>query len=373
MGDKRNELIAGSSAAVIALGAYACGNKQDNNESSASLGPVSAECENITLTNVAFENYDNGKFLPRAPKSEFTGNNSAAKYSQDLFDKDGPLAGTADAGSLAVISAAISTPALEKSSTSTDYSYTEQFSNDLSKLTSDNEKVASDFAKELCTEQVGVLGKTAGYEETAIADGEQYTEFRAINGKNSLTGLRLVRKKADRAISGLVYKVQNQQEGQTKLHGFTKVIVEGDGTIDILGYLPTSGKQSADRPGTSNGSKSTKGTGVGQETTGHDGGGIKKGEQGCGDSGKTNCGGGEGTNEGNEGKTPGKTKKPQSTPTPPPQRTPEPTPTPPPQQTPEPTPTPSKTPEPSPTPERTPAKGEEPPADCNNNPNDPRC
>jgi hypothetical protein len=384
--DHSRELAAVTLTVVAALGAVACGGgKSSSGEQLSQAAAISANCNDLTLTNSA-NAFPTGKFLPAAPNSAVSSSNQAADYTKSWFGKSGPLAGTADRASLAVIDAAIAAPALQ-GNTNNSYSYGFQFTQEYNKLSDPNAGQAE--AVKLCNDENRVIGETESYnngnpDQPAIKKGEQYTTFTAVEGSSDITGLNLEHETASHDINGVTFEAQ----GGT-LHGFTEVIVEGNGTIDVKGYLPTGGKtpsQSQAPSGShkqhgqnSSGSTSSAGNGGGSRTsTGNGGGGTSGTSNGTShnraESPKTGPvpehnkqGASPGPNHGKGGNTgtrPGPLPSPNtgggnhgttpnapaptpnttpSTPTPPPETTPTP---PPPTTTPTPTPPPTKGPEP---------------------------
>jgi hypothetical protein len=218
-------------------GAYMLGKNGSPHESAATAADVAQNgnpnCDDLTLENVA-ASYGTGKFLPAA-KGGIHNANEAASYTKSLFDKNGPLSGTADRASLAVIAAAVSDAALEKQSTNNSYNYNFQFDQHVGMNKNEAEK--------LCKDEYRVLGETVGYDDNAIASGQQYTAFTAVKKDGQVVDLRLEHKTADKGdIEGITYAPQNTKN-KDQLNGFNKVIVQEDGEIDVVGWLPTSAKK----------------------------------------------------------------------------------------------------------------------------------
>jgi hypothetical protein len=201
-------------------------------------------CDTLTLSNSAYV-YKDGNFLPAAPKNTITAENGTADfdkagaYVESWFGSKGPLAGTADRASLAAIDAVLSAPALA-SSINNGYTYKGQFALDMSKLTTSSTEVAT--AEQLCKDEENIAGSTFQYKQNAIPAGSVYTqitgEYGTVNGESDITKLDLAEHTASADYAGDVFSVQNITGTGKKPNGFTEVIVQGTGEIDIEGDIP---------------------------------------------------------------------------------------------------------------------------------------
>jgi hypothetical protein len=247
---------AGLAAAGIGVGIKVGGGKENPFNSSPAAAAIAsgADCENLQVGDVAVANFATGKFLP-AVKGQLSNNNEAAAYTQDLFRDAGPLGGgKVDPASLAVMDAAINYPAREEN-TNNSYSYVGQFRNDLNKLK--NGTASEAFAQQLCEQISVVMAQTVGYDDHAIAKGAPYTKFNAVDGPNGIVDMKPDQTTAGSTISGATFKVYGPKNLTNKagLNGFTEVVVEADGSIDILGHLPTAAAHNTARHPKPNGNR----------------------------------------------------------------------------------------------------------------------
>jgi hypothetical protein len=250
-----------------------------------------ADCENLQVGDVAVANYATGKFLP-AVNGQLSNNNEAAAYTQGLFRGAGPLGGDkVDPASLAIMDAAINYPAREKN-TDNSYSYVGQFRNDLNKLK--NGTASEAFAQQLCEQISVVMAQTVGYDDHAIAKGAPYTKFNAVDGPNGITDMKPDQTTAGHTISGATFKVYGPKNLTNKagLNGFTEVVVEPDGSVDIVGHLPTAAAHRTANHPKPNGNHQARhqahGGGSGQNQRRHAAGGNSLKEQNTNSGAKEN-------------------------------------------------------------------------------------
>lgn len=333
------------------LAIAACGGEQEATETTKQTGQntpgvSSAEadkvCADIKLTNTAFLNYAEGKFVPRPV--DVNTNQEAVDYTKDLFSKRGPLAGQSDPGSSSIVNALITKPLFSPDTNNDPRDTRTTFEATLKRL--NDSMIGETVADELCKANYVALLGTEGfvtYKPNAVMKGKDYIVYRAIADKDG----NIVNYKAEQLSpreteGGIVLDMENANPldiKQEDREGINRVIIrQSDGAILTEGTLPETGKKQKDRDdgkggkdrteqkaksgkdtdrqraqagaegdqtGTTNnrtggGSKQDRGTGSGTQSTGNKGGGTQKGNQGCGNSGKANCGGGSGKKEGND-------------------------------------------------------------------------
>jgi hypothetical protein len=312
LGEMSRNAKAGLAAGIAVVGAAVSltgiATAQSGNKERAS---GSADRAEITLSNVA-STYEDANFLP-ADKGNINNNNDAARYTRSHFNENGPLAGTADRASIAAVHAAIVAPALEGDrATKTTASYEATFDQAMSKMSGDNAEQAAD---KLSKDADSVLGQTLGFDNDAIAKGEQFTQFDAVEKNGVVTDLSLERGIATKTIGGVTYKVQNSE---SKLHGFTEVVVDDEGNMYVKGYIPTGGKQKSDEnsPSGKKTDKQDSPSGRTASQSSQQGGGETEARQGSGEGNQTSTGrGSTGGSQGGGGKSK-KGKSPESQPGP---------------------------------------------------------
>lgn len=236
--------------------------------SSASRAAIEKTCAGTEDANTAGNNYQNGHFFP-STNSPLENANQASDITKQWFDKDGPLAGKADAGSLAVMNALVAVPFNAKD-TNNDYNAHLEFRTVLNQIR--DLQTGSDTAEKICADDYTAIASTVGYD--TIAKGETYQLIRAVNGSdnNQIVGFIREQHTAPASFPVITFRYQNQKNNTG--NGFTEVDVDTNGRILIPGELPRSGQQQQrqqNRGGASG--QAQRGTGQGTNVTQGAGGG----------------------------------------------------------------------------------------------------
>jgi hypothetical protein len=311
------------------------------------------------------------------PKTEALSSENATQHIDSLFDDNGPLGSSIDRGSLAAVEALITAPAHDGVATDPNYSYLTTFRE---KMAAYNAEGGLELAEDDCGVTRDTLVQTASYNEGWAQAGETVVLANALRNLENyhVTGLELKEVVTTQVLGGIQFRLNTSVRG---IDGFVEVLLAADGNMYLKGLNPNqlgttfveegpAGTEETEGPvGTTPTEAPTGGGGV----SGNDGGGETEGGAPGGDG--PGC---DGVGTGCEGEGPGGPGGPGGNgddeegpaPTTPPATSPpatSPPATSPPTTQPEPTPTTSTTQPPEE------PKGEEPPADCANNPYDPRC
>jgi hypothetical protein len=242
----RNRLIIYAAGLVtVGLGATAIagGFNSSRHELTSGASPLAkadlSGCQpnEISLSNVSYPGQTN-EILPSYTSSNVANSDGASKYSEQLF-KSGPLGTKIDPGAEATIYAFMGYPATSNGVVNEEQ-YSQQFQNAYNSMTSGSQSNREKAAQKYCTDNAITIGESVGYSNVAIGNNANYTKIvPKLNASGHIDGITTEHiTSAHGPIAGITYKTQNNQGNSASLNSFYEVVVESNGTIDIMGPLP---------------------------------------------------------------------------------------------------------------------------------------
>lgn len=229
--------LAGIGYAVYELNNDDNGGSVDKTSDIPTSEEISENCEDIKLANAAAnpELYGTESFLPKA--DSFKTDEDVVNYIARLFDQDGPLAGDADAGSLAFVKAAITGPSHDGKTVDPAYNYLDAFKSAGASYFTENGNVA---AKRDCKEANDTLVQLAELNNNWAQAGETVTKFVPIRDvdnadksqRNNIIGLKLVKVVTKDKLSGIEVKLRDSSR---ELDGLTEVLLTDKGEAYVRG------------------------------------------------------------------------------------------------------------------------------------------
>lgn len=234
---------------LTALGAASvlgnCNNGSSiNKESPAHTQSIgNGNCNNQNQINVEFPGNPD-EIIPQTSKnqeiSKVNGDNSAAKYLEGLFSKNGPMGKNYDPAVIATFWTLIGYPA------TTDGYQTEDsilaiFSSSYNQMTTNNKGFNNLSANEFCNSTKPIMSTNFSFEDVAIAKGTLITQIEAVTKNGKIDNIDLKSFNAKDNISGIVFKIKNK----SALNGFITVVIDNQGNVWVTGIQPTSGGSSS--------------------------------------------------------------------------------------------------------------------------------
>jgi len=334
--NRRIALIAVAAASTVgAVAIFGTGNNPFRDEASAQSGDRTVEqmCDDYTDAGVTkYASFDKNAVME---KFQISTKQEAKKVIDGSFNENGPLAGKGDFISGATIQAFVADRATDKSgAVDPNYDYVAKFGEKIAQYSADNGVTE---ARKDCKENYEVLSKTGQY-TTDWAKGEPIVAVNYVrNGDYGITGVSLTNYVAKDKMEGVEFAYREGAKGVNNSFA-SALLEESTGMIYLKGVRIQAGKtatkveglagtnknqdgtnktdsnggsSSKSETNTTEGTNGTSGSNGGTSETGSNGGskptgtngGTNTGEQGCGVAGKPECGGGSGTDTGNEGPT----------------------------------------------------------------------
>ncbi len=186
-GSARAIVIGGTALALLVAGSVYLGSRDGGtpDESNQSDDATVAECTSLSFANAAA---DSQKYLAGAafPKNEVDSPEAVKKYINSLFDADGPVAGKADAASIAIAVAAVTLPAQDKKVFDSKRSIINSYDTTTAGYGGPN---GVKTAVEDCVKTKKVFTEVAGYNPNWLGKGGRAILLKANRGSgNVITG-----------------------------------------------------------------------------------------------------------------------------------------------------------------------------------------
>lgn len=182
---------------------------------------ASANCDNLRFANVAADatKYHSDAFLPETGKVNTK--KSAQTYIYKLFSKDGPLAGEADAGSLAAVMATVVDPSHDGAAVDPNFDYPSHWAMNVARYNGPNGREA---AVSDCKTSFDTLTQVATYTDNwAEAGDNSITEIKALrDASNNINGMEFNPVVSAKKLHGILLKLNSTAKG---LDGFTEVLI----------------------------------------------------------------------------------------------------------------------------------------------------
>jgi hypothetical protein len=202
-------LLVGGGTGAAALAMNRSGD--DNQDGPAGTGvsaSVSDACKTIEFTDAAAnpQTYLPEAFLPKGPAVSAAG--QEVPYVAGLFDADGPAAGKADLGTVAVLDALITEPSRDHAVFDPKRSLTDAFDKAIQKYEAGD--AGRKKAAEDCVTTNRVMVETGEFESSWVQNGANITAINAVHGDSYKIGrhLAIQNTTADKTMYGIVWKLR---------------------------------------------------------------------------------------------------------------------------------------------------------------------
>ena len=232
----------GLAVAIGATALYGCSGATEKSASANHISTAEAKsnCGSFTDANSASDSskYNSDSFLP---KGNLTSNTSALSYVYNLFDKNGPLAGKGDLGSLAAIDAVLTVPAQKGISSPNSYSYQDQFATSIASFSSS--AGGEQAQKTACKNAFTTMTDDANWNNNWAGKGLVVTEFTptrdpANNNIKTSNGTDLKMEKV--TLTGPLHGVEFKSRIDSQ-KGFNSVLITNQGNIFVQGVISLEG------------------------------------------------------------------------------------------------------------------------------------
>ncbi|MES2971070.1 MAG: hypothetical protein V4702_01985 [Patescibacteria group bacterium] len=218
------QVAAGVACAAVVLGIV--GNKiadgNDKDTQAITEESVAVDCEDSSFARVASSamQYESKSFLP---KLEVIDNKKKVQpYIDRLFDKNGPLGGKIDIGSLAALGAVVGEPSHDGKTTDPNYDYFGTFSRLIAEYQAAD---GLDKAEDDCQQLKETLSQTAEYNGNWAQKGDVVTEMVALRDlENNIVGMDFIEGPVTLdTLRGIEVKLRQSTKG---LDGFISILID---------------------------------------------------------------------------------------------------------------------------------------------------